>query len=758
MLSRTIRKHRFRGTRGAVAAGITLAAVGALIAFAGAGAATVSVADADPTPTTTVTFSYTGGAQFWTVPTGVTSATFDAYGAGGGTGGETGGAGGEATGTVAVSAGQQYQITVGGGGGPSAKVIFSGSGWEYVGGGGFNGGGNGGVDNQAELASGGGGGASDVRFDSTTPCSAASPCGLADRLVVAGGGGGGTYQDSSGGAGGGLAGEPGGSVTGGGTGGGGGTQTMGGAAGTLVLNAEDDYPSDDQPGTLGQGGVGSGDDGVGEPGGGGGGGYYGGGGGAGGHQYEGVTHGGGGGGGSSYVTASATNASTTTGDGAAAGGYSTGLGGNGWVAVTYPTVPDAPTDLTVTPGDSQVTLSWDAPDSAVTGYNIYQGSSAGGESATPVNSSPVTGTSYTVSGLTDGTTYYFEVTAVNDPSGFTGPSEGPPSNETSATPLRSQTISYTSTPPSPAVYGGSYTPTATGGGSGEPVRFNIDSSSANGACAISSSGTVSFTGTGTCVIDANQAAGDGYAAATQAQQSFSIGKAVLTVTANDASRLFGAANPAFTATITGFVNGDTASVVAGQADCTSTAQPWSPAGTYPIACTQGTLAAANYAFTFVGGTLTVGYTGGGCQTGSHLGTLTVASGQALCLGAGDLQFGPVRVAAGGALDIQGATVIGPILSADAAQLRICGAHLTGLVSISGSAGLVVIGDDEGPACAGNTINAPAELTANSGGVEFDHNTVNGALTITGTTGTVPPPDSGSLVDVGNHVNGPIHIS
>ena len=40
-----------------------------------------------------------------------------------------------------------------------------------------------------------------------------------------------------------------------------------------------------------------------------------------------------------------------------------------------------------------------------------------------------------------------------------------------------QAISFTSTPPSPAVVGGTYTPAATGGGSGNPVTFSIDSAS-----------------------------------------------------------------------------------------------------------------------------------------------------------------------------------------------------------------------------------------------------------------------------------------
>ena len=66
----------------------------------------------------------------------------------------------------------------------------------------------------------------------------------------------------------------------------------------------------------------------------------------------------------------------------------------------------------------QVTLSWDPPASdggpSASGYNVYQGTSAGGETGTPVNHSPVTSTSYQVTGLTNGSTYYFTVKAVSE--------------------------------------------------------------------------------------------------------------------------------------------------------------------------------------------------------------------------------------------------------------------------------------------------------------------------------------------------------
>ena len=68
--------------------------------------------------------------------------------------------------------------------------------------------------------------------------------------------------------------------------------------------------------------------------------------------------------------------------------------------------------------------------------------------------------------------------------------------------LPAQAISFTSTAPTAAVYGGSYAVSATAS-SGLPVALSIDSSSDTGACSLSG-GTVTFTGVGQCVIDANQ--------------------------------------------------------------------------------------------------------------------------------------------------------------------------------------------------------------------------------------------------------------
>ena len=95
------------------------------------------------------------------------------------------------------------------------------------------------------------------------------------------------------------------------------------------------------------------------------------------------------------------------------------------------TAPSAPQSLTATGGSGSVSLSWATPSSnggaPITGYDVYRGTSAGGESATPVVTN-VTGTSFTDTGLTNGTTYYYTVAAVN------AVGVSPQSGEASATP------------------------------------------------------------------------------------------------------------------------------------------------------------------------------------------------------------------------------------------------------------------------------------------------------------------------------------
>lgn len=87
------------------------------------------------------------------------------------------------------------------------------------------------------------------------------------------------------------------------------------------------------------------------------------------------------------------------------------------------TAPATPTGLTGTAGDGFVDLSWTAnTESDLAGYNIY----CDGEKITEF---PISGTTYKVTGLTNGTTYSFQISAVD-----TSGNESPLTAEVSVTP------------------------------------------------------------------------------------------------------------------------------------------------------------------------------------------------------------------------------------------------------------------------------------------------------------------------------------
>lgn len=88
--------------------------------------------------------------------------------------------------------------------------------------------------------------------------------------------------------------------------------------------------------------------------------------------------------------------------------------------------PSAPSLTSATAGNAKVTLVWGAVAGA-TSYNVYRGTAAGVTKATGIKSAGVT-SPYDVTGLTNGTPYFFVVTAVNDTL------ESAESNERSATP------------------------------------------------------------------------------------------------------------------------------------------------------------------------------------------------------------------------------------------------------------------------------------------------------------------------------------
>ncbi|MGD0090058.1 MAG: MBG domain-containing protein [Planctomycetota bacterium] len=117
-------------------------------------------------------------------------------------------------------------------------------------------------------------------------------------------------------------------------------------------------------------------------------------------------------------------------------------------------------------------------------------------------------------------------------------------------------------------------------------------------------------GVGTYPISQNTLAGAGnYTLSTFNGANLTVTAAPLTVTADAQSKVYGAALPALTCTITGYRNGENASSanVTGTPTLSTTAAAGSAvAGSpYTIACGAGTLAAPNYTFTPANGQLTV---------------------------------------------------------------------------------------------------------------------------------------------------------
>ena len=97
--------------------------------------------------------------------------------------------------------------------------------------------------------------------------------------------------------------------------------------------------------------------------------------------------------------------------------------------------PGAPTLSTATPGNGSVALEWLPPEqnggTPITGYLVYRGTSAGGEELLTQLDNVTT---YTDASVTNGTTYFYKVAAVNGVGG------GALSNELSATPAAPRDI------------------------------------------------------------------------------------------------------------------------------------------------------------------------------------------------------------------------------------------------------------------------------------------------------------------------------
>jgi filamentous hemagglutinin family protein len=136
--------------------------------------------------------------------------------------------------------------------------------------------------------------------------------------------------------------------------------------------------------------------------------------------------------------------------------------------------------------------------------------------------------------------------------------------------------------------------TVSGLQSGEAGAYLGDTASNvyGGGIQLISTGAASSAAVGAYMITASSV-GDGYA--VSGQGTVTVNPATLNYVANAANRIYGSANPAFSGTVTGLVNGDTlASATTGTLGFSSSATASSPVGSYAIAGSG--LSATNYVF------------------------------------------------------------------------------------------------------------------------------------------------------------------
>ena len=172
------------------------------------------------------------------------------------------------------------------------------------------------------------------------------------------------------------------------------------------------------------------------------------------------------------------------------------------------------------------TISFTQPTSPVTyGVSPISLTATGGASGNAVTFIVISGPG-TLSGSTLTVTGAGTIVVAADQTGNTNYSAATEVQRSIVVNAASQTITFTQ-PSTPITYGSATTValSATGGASGNAVTFTV----ASGPGTISGS-TLTITGAGTIVINANQAANTNYAAATQVQRSLNVSTATATLT------------------------------------------------------------------------------------------------------------------------------------------------------------------------------------------------------------------------------------
>ena len=257
--------------------------------------------------------------------------------------------------------------------------------------------------------------------------------------------------------------------------------------------------------------------------------------------------------------------------------------------------------LDIAVGDQTITFTSAAPANAAVGgatYNV----TASATSGLPVTLM-IDATATSVCSIAGNTVSFNAAGSCvidADQSGNASFNPAPRAKQTFSVGKGNQTITFTSTPPAnPAIGGPTYNVTATAT-STLAVTFTIDAT-ATSVCSISGS-TVSFIGSGSCVIDADQAGDANWNAALVAKQSFGVALASSTT----ALALTSGTNPSvygqsltFTATVSG--SGGTPTGTVAFMEGVTTLGTGALNGSGQATLTTSTLGAGSHAITAVYG-------------------------------------------------------------------------------------------------------------------------------------------------------------
>lgn len=116
-------------------------------------------------------------------------------------------------------------------------------------------------------------------------------------------------------------------------------------------------------------------------------------------------------------------------------------------------------------------------------------------------------------------------------------------------------------------------------------------------------GNIHIAGSGTVTITASQVADATHSAAKDVAQTFTVNKALLTITADDKTKIYGTPVPNLSISYSGWVNNETVAVLTTVPVASVSAGTTTPAGSYPIMLSAA--GSDNYTFRYVTGTLVV---------------------------------------------------------------------------------------------------------------------------------------------------------